>query len=161
MGQQEPQVQVPDGDARKGAAVFKKKCASCHTTNEGGHTKGGPNLHGIFGRKAGTNEAFQEATSNTEMPNQEGFIGRLASLPLAKLNQGYEGRWYSESNQKSGIVWSEKHLFAYLEEPRKYIPGTKMVVTGIKNEKERANLIEYMRVTCGASASGFGCPFDE
>ncbi len=36
LGLNEPDVEIPPGDAKKGSAVFKKKCASCHTTNEGG-----------------------------------------------------------------------------------------------------------------------------
>jgi cytochrome c2 len=27
----------------------------------------------------------------------------------------------------AGIVWGDEHLFEYLENPKKYIPGTKMV----------------------------------
>jgi cytochrome c len=36
-----------------GAAVYNKKCLSCHPVKEGAH-KLGPSLAGMFGRKAGT-----------------------------------------------------------------------------------------------------------
>ncbi|MBI1263048.1 MAG: c-type cytochrome [Rhizobiales bacterium] len=36
------------GDATKGAKVFKK-CMACHTVEEGGPNRVGPNLWGIFG----------------------------------------------------------------------------------------------------------------
>jgi cytochrome c len=33
-------------------------CKSCHTTAEGGPDTTGPNLHGVFGRKAGTKPGY-------------------------------------------------------------------------------------------------------
>lgn len=46
--------------------------------------------------------------------------------------------------KKSGIVWSDKHLFMYLKAPAKYVPGTQMAFAGIPDEKERADLISYI-----------------
>ena len=40
------------GVADDGAKLFKAKCATCHSVNEGGPTKQGPNLYGIMGSKA-------------------------------------------------------------------------------------------------------------
>ena len=37
-----------------------------------------------------------------------------------------------------GITWGEDTLFIYLEAPKKYIPGTKMVFAGLKKANERA-----------------------
>ena len=49
-------------DAAAGEAQFNK-CKICHSINAGGPAIVGPNLHGVFGRKAGTldNFAYSEA----------------------------------------------------------------------------------------------------
>jgi len=43
------------------------------------------------------------------------------------------------------IIWSRETLFDYLENPKKYIPGTKMVFAGLKKETDRADLIAYLQ----------------
>jgi cytochrome c len=37
-----------------GAALFRMRCASCHSADPGGRAVLGPNLAGVVGRKAGT-----------------------------------------------------------------------------------------------------------
>lgn len=44
----------------------------------------------------------------------------------------------------SGITWAKDTLWVYLENPKKYIPGTKMVFAGLKKPGERADLIAYL-----------------
>lgn len=45
-------------DADAGARVFNQ-CRACHTINQGGRNGVGPNLHGVWGRAAGSIEAFR------------------------------------------------------------------------------------------------------
>ena len=52
------------------------------------------------------------------------------------------------SNLK-GIIWSEETLDIYLTNPKKYIPGTKMVFAGLKKESERSDLIAYLKDSTG------------
>jgi cytochrome c len=49
-------------DVASGQAQFNK-CKICHTVEAGGRNTVGPNLHGVFGRKAGNldNFAYSEA----------------------------------------------------------------------------------------------------
>jgi len=70
-------------------------------------------------------------------PNLSGLFGR-------KTGQA-AGFSYSDANIKKGIEWNEDTLLVYLLNPKKYIPGTKMVFAGLKKEKDRKNLIAYMK----------------
>merc|ERR1712224_394457 len=98
------------GDANKGAAIFKQKCAQCHTAGNGEAHKQGPNLFGLVGRKTG------------QAP-------------------GYS---YTDANKAKGITWNKETLDVYLTNPKKYIPGTKMIFAGIKKKNERADLIAFL-----------------
>lgn len=45
------------GDLENGRRVFAR-CRACHTITEGGPNMTGPNLHGVFGRVAGSKDGF-------------------------------------------------------------------------------------------------------
>ncbi|KAF1811198.1 cytochrome c [Eremomyces bilateralis CBS 781.70] len=100
-----------EGDAKKGANLFKTRCAQCHKLKESEGNSTGPNLAGLFGRKSGQVEGFS----------------------------------YTDANKKKGVIWDTDTLFAYLENPKKYIPGTKMAFGGLKKPKDRNDLITFMR----------------
>jgi cytochrome c len=56
---------LANADPDKGAKQFKK-CAACHTIEEGGSHKIGPNLHNIIGRTRGSAEGFAYSKAMTE-----------------------------------------------------------------------------------------------
>jgi cytochrome c len=93
-----------------GARVFKP-CASCHQIGPNARGGFGPQLNGLFGRRAGTTPDFA----------------------------------YSDAMQASGIVWDERTLAAFLRDPGKTVPGTKMRFWGIHDERELAALLAYLR----------------
>ena len=45
------------GDAAAGEKAFNK-CKACHTIEQGGANRVGPNLHGVVGREAGAVQGF-------------------------------------------------------------------------------------------------------
>ena len=54
-----------EGDAVNGKRVFNK-CKACHTVEEGGKKKIGPNLFGFLGRAAGAVEGFKYSKAMLE-----------------------------------------------------------------------------------------------
>jgi cytochrome c len=50
------------GDAAKGEKVFKK-CKACHTVDEGGKNKVGPNLFGIVGSAAAQKDGYKYSSA--------------------------------------------------------------------------------------------------
>lgn len=97
-------------DVEAGMKVFKK-CAACHTPNEGGANTVGPNLWNIVGTQMAANGSFA----------------------------------YSNVMKEMGGVWGYEELNKLLYKPSKYIPGTKMSFVGLKKDKDRANVIAYLR----------------
>lgn len=49
------------GDAAKGQRVFNTQCRACHTVEKDGASTTGPNLHTVFGRKAGAGGGYESS----------------------------------------------------------------------------------------------------
>jgi cytochrome c len=51
---------------------------------------------------------------------------------------------YSEALQRSGIVWDERQLDAWLSDPEALVPGNAMRFPGIADARTRADLLAYL-----------------
>lgn len=65
-------------DVAKGEKVFKK-CKACHTVDEGGKNKVGPNLFGVVDRAAATVEGFKYSKAMKEAA-EGGLVWDQANL---------------------------------------------------------------------------------
>jgi cytochrome c len=70
-------------------------------------------------------------------PNLYGIVG-AARAHMA----GFD---YSDGLKKLGGTWNDDELNAWLTNPRDVVSGTRMAFPGIKSEKERAEVVAYLR----------------
>lgn len=52
--------------------------------------------------------------------------------------------YYSDANRKSGLTWDVATLDRYLTSPGTVVPGTLMTFPGLKDPKQRADVITYL-----------------
>jgi len=94
----------------------------------------------IFKQKCAQCHTYAEGAGNKTGPLLHGLFGRkTGSVP------GYE---YTAANKDKNIEWNEQTLDIYLTNPKKYIPGTKMIFAGLKKPQERADLIAFLKAEC-------------
>ncbi|HYM73647.1 MAG TPA: cytochrome c family protein [Stellaceae bacterium] len=70
---------------RAGAILLR--CKICHTLDKGGRTMVGPNLHGVFGRKAGTaaNFSASDAMKNSNIVWDDETLAKFLRDPKNSL----------------------------------------------------------------------------
>ena len=85
---------------------------------------------------------FAEQEKHKTGPHLVDLFGRKAGS-LADFKK------YSKSMKASGVVWDEGTLDEYLAAPRKFIKGGTMAFAGLKKEKDRADVIAYMKQFSG------------
>lgn len=94
-------------------------------------------------------EVFQQCASCHEVgqgarhkvgPHLNGIFDRkVAQFEDFKYSRGIERA------RRDGMVWDLEHLDAYLENPKALVSGTRMAFRGLKNQKDRNDVLAYLR----------------
>lgn len=89
----------------------------------------------IFNRQCAVCHSTQSG-QNKVGPSLAGVYGRhSAEAP------GYN---YSPAMHQANRSWDAATLDAYLRDPRATVPGTRMIYAGLKDAKQRADVIAYL-----------------
>ena len=78
-------------------------------------------------------------------PTANNSIGPVLNGVVGRKAGSYPGYSYSEANIKSGLVWDEATLAAYLANPKGVVPGTKMTFAGLPKPQDQADVIAYLK----------------
>jgi len=81
--------------------------------------------------------AVGEGAKNQVGPVLNGVIGRKSG--------SVEGFKYSEAMAGANKVWDEATFAAYMENPKAYIPGNKMIYAGLKDEQKVKDLTAFLK----------------
>lgn len=81
---------------------------------------------------------------NMTGPNLAGVVGRKAGTE-ANYN-------YSDALKTAGFTWDAAHLDQWLTKPMALLPGTKMTFPGLKDPKDRTDVIAYLMVNSAPKA---------
>jgi cytochrome c len=77
-----------------------------------------------------------DAGVNKLGPSLHGIVGRHSGS-IDNYN-------YSPAMKGADKVWDAAQLNTYLTDPRALVPGTKMIFPGLKDEKDRQDVIAYL-----------------
>jgi cytochrome c len=88
-------------------------------------------------KKCATCHTIEKNGANKIAPNLYGIVG--------KKKAAISGFAYSNGLKAKGGAWSIEDLNQWLLKPKDFAPGTKMSFAGLKKDKDRANVIAYLK----------------
>ena len=100
---------------------------------------------GVAKKQCASCHSFNDGGKNGVGPNIYGVIGRK--------HAGTAGFNYSDAVKGKPGPWSYEEMNAWLKNPKAYAPGTRMAYAGLNNDKQRADLILYLRSLAASPAA--------
>ncbi|KAA5804795.1 cytochrome c family protein [Alkalicaulis satelles] len=83
---------------------------------------------------------FDQGGAHGTGPNMWNVMGRtVASI------SGFNYSSAMSDYGSDGTQWMFQNMYEYLENPRRYVPGTSMSFAGLRSQDDRINIIAYMR----------------
>lgn len=87
--------------------------------------------------------ASQCSICHSPRPNRN-LIGPSLFSVVGRHSGMVPGFPYSTANRQSGLVWNLGTLDRYLAGPRQVVPGTLMTYPGLRDAKQRSDLLAYL-----------------
>jgi cytochrome c len=96
------------------------------------------------GDAAAGEAVFKKCGSCHKLDGSDG-VGPHLNGVVGRNHAAAAGYAYSEANLAlAAELWTPEALFGFLENPKKYMPGTKMAFAGLPKPEDRANVIAYL-----------------
>ena len=90
---------------------------------------------------------FKKCASCHKLDGTDG-VGPHLNGVVGRNHAAVAGFAYSEANLAlAAEPWTPEALNGFIENPKKYMPGTKMSFAGLPKAEDRANLIAYLATT--------------
>ncbi|SEO52471.1 sulfide dehydrogenase (flavocytochrome c), cytochrome c subunit [Salinihabitans flavidus] len=95
----------------------------------------------VFARKCASCHQVGPDARHRIGPHLNGIFGRkAASFPEFNYSRSIERA------RDDGLVWDLRRLDAYLENPKALVSGTRMNFAGLKNQRDRDDVLAYLRI---------------
>lgn len=117
----------------RNAALLMLVCIYPTAANAAGDVTAG---RAIFAARCASCHKVGPSARSAFGPQLNAIVGRRAGVV-----SDYD---YSPAMKKSGIVWSQPALSAFIASPSKVVPGTKMRFWGIGNAQQVEDLVAYL-----------------
>ena len=121
-----------------------KAIAATDETSDDADEGGADIFGGIVGDADRGKRLFAQCQACHSVDEGQNRVGPSLYNVVGSPSGAVDGFRYSDANANAGIVWTEDALFAFLEDPREYMPGTRMFYPGVPKPQDRADIIAYL-----------------